>query len=63
MSGAEVAEPSFVSKAIQTAIDLGKTVFVGAYSVVTAPPPQVYGLLALTIAIVCLLIIMNRRWV
>ena len=63
MSGAEADGPSFVSRASQFVVDGGKTIFVGVYNIITGPPSEVYGLLALIVAIVCLLIIMNRRWV
>lgn len=52
-----------MSQVFQTVVNAAKTAFVGVYSLITGPPAEVYGLLALVIAVVCLLIYLNRRWV
>lgn len=63
MSGAEANGPSMITKTLQAVVDGGKSVFVGVYNIITGPPSEVYGLFALVIAVVCLLIVLNRRWV
>jgi hypothetical protein len=52
-----------VAKTLQTAVDGGKAVFVTVYNIITGPPKELYGFIAVVVAILCLLIYLNRRWV
>jgi hypothetical protein len=41
---------------------VSKTIFVAVYTVITGPPREAYGLVALIVAILAFLIYLNKRW-
>lgn len=66
MNATEIEATSFSSvlhETSQAAIDATKSIFVGIHSIITTPPLWAYGLVALFVSVICLLLYLNRRWV